>query len=345
MLLTNLENLRDVYNQKLKTANSLMNSIRGATKSLNKVEQILGDYVDQSMAFDQSDLYQTQETLVALNFNEGVSGVLIPGLRQEVRELKKLVAALRGAIAALSVDPVDIIKLDRGYTIFQNSTIQSDDLQSILPDLETALQQAQEQLGHVFGAALRDRLIERNIAIGGRPPRFEAGRFEIVANFVSRKVTLHYGKDVVARNVSISLDSVMKAYERALKDIQGRNEDGATWIKQLYEAWQLVNLKTGKSNARVGLVDCYYEMVLLRQKRGFTSEPSKRGFRDYSRAQFAYDLDFFTRQQRLSHNGFHAVPHVATKSQAETTSKSIWVVHGDNPHNGEYMGSIEFERD
>jgi hypothetical protein len=193
--------------------------------------------------------------------------------------------------------------------------------------------------------ALRDQLAEWGIALDGRPPRFEVGRFEILGDFASRKASISYGKMETARNIPLSLDRVVKAYLKEVKTIEDRNEDGAEWIEQFYQAWSMVNLKNGKSSGRANIVDCYYEMVLLRQKRTFNNSPSKRTFTDYSRAQFAYDFAQFVYAERQAYQGWVVEPHVATKSQAESASKSMWIVTGNTPHDGQYIGGIEFEQE
>src|SRR5438874_1069363 len=73
--------------------------------------------------------------------------------------------------------------------------------------------------------------------------------------------------------------------------------------------------------------------------------PSKHGFVDYSRAQFAYDFFEFVHRQRRDYKGIKAFGHVATKSQAESADKSIWIVEGDGPHDGRYIADLVFSKD
>ena len=71
---------------------------------------------------------------------------------------------------------------------------------------------AQRALGDTFGLALRHALAAQGIELGGRPPRFEIGRFELVANFVSRTATLSYGKELVLKRVPLSVEAAIKAW-------------------------------------------------------------------------------------------------------------------------------------
>jgi hypothetical protein len=85
--------------------------------------------------------------------------------------------------------------------------------------------------------------------------------------------------------------------------------------------------------------------VLLRQGRAFASEPSKRTFTDYTRAQFLYDFYEFAHRQRLVYDGQSVKAHSATKSQTDSAAKSMWVVEGDSPYDGRYIADIEFVKE
>ena len=152
--------------------------------------------------------------------------------------MTSLAGALKDAAAALRGDSVDVIKLGHAYVVLQSAKIQDAALTALLPDVGQELEQAQYALGDTFGQALRAALAEQGIAIGGRPPRFEVGRFEIAANFVSRGASISYGKDVVVKRAPLSVEAVLKAYPREAKAIMGRNEDGARWVEQFYQAWE-----------------------------------------------------------------------------------------------------------
>ena len=103
--------------------------------------------------------------------------------------------------------------------------------------------------------------------------------------------------------------------------------------------------KANVNSARINIVDCYFELVLLRQGRTFDSEPSKRTFADYSRAQFAYDFYEFTDRQRLAYHGQVVKVHGATKSQTDSPSKSMWIVEGHGRTMGAYVADIEFVKE
>jgi hypothetical protein len=339
-----LETAIETYTQRLRAAKALQAGVSGSAKALTKLSQAFEIYTEQNATLDPQTLQHAQQVIVQANFKENITEALAPDLRREVRTLVKIIKALKDSLAAINSEPPDAVKLHKAYTALQSPDITDEKIIDLLPSLETELRRAQEQLGSVFGVALREALGEWGIALGGRPPRFEAGRFEMLADFASRKATIMYGKMEVARNIPLSVERTIKAYLKAAKEIEDRDEDGQIWMQQFYQAWSMANLKRQRNSGRISINECYYEMVLLRQKRTFSTTPSKRTFSDYSPAQFAYDFDRFIYSDQQGYDGWVVAPHIATKSQAESTSKSMWIVTGDSPYDGDYISGIEFEQ-
>jgi hypothetical protein len=341
-LIEELEALLNLYSQRRRATDALLRTLKGANDALTKADRALADYAGQNTLLDQSRIDQTQQALADIQFKERVYDAVQLDLRRETKALANQVKAIRDAIAALQGDMVDLIKLDRAYQSLLESPLQGDEQAAVLPELAEEVEEAQTRLGSEFGAALRDALADLGIRVGGRPPRFEVGRFEINANFVNRTASISYGKTMLVPRVKLSLDTLIKTYQNQVSAVEERGEDGKQWIQQFYAAWENARRKTNKNTSRVNIVDCYYELVLLRQKRTFNSAPSKRSFVDYDRAQFAYDFYEFTHRQRLAHEGLFVKGHTATKSQADSPSRSMWIVEGSNPHDGRYVSDVAF---
>ena len=343
-LISTLESLRDTYSGRQRATNNLLTALKGSTGALTKAGRALNDYAVQETSLDGARLAQAQEVFGTLRLREATDP-LVPDLRREVKTLTTLVGALRDALAALRGETVDVVRLGRAYNVLQAARTPDTTLRALLPELEQELQHAQRALGHTFGQALRAALADLGIELGGRPPRFEIGRFDLAVDFVSRKASLSYGKDEVAHGIPLSVERVIAAYQRETKAIMGRNEDGARWIDNFHSAWEVARRKRGTTDQRANIVDCYYEMVLLRQGRTFRSAPSKRSFVDYTRAQFAYDFFEFANQQRRDYRGLHVFAHAATKSQADNPERSFWIVEGESPHDGRYIADVVFSKD
>ena len=341
VLITELERVRETYTQRQKTANGLIAALKGTTGAIGKANRMLKDYTDLNPA--SNGIVQSQQTFGALRLKEEAVDPLMPDLRREVKTLTGLTSALKDAATALRGEIVDVVRLGHAYAALQAVKVQDGALDALLPELDRELEQAQHSLGDTFGAALRDALAEQGVSMFGRPPRFEVGRFEIVANFVTRSASLSYGKDLITKRVPLSIEAVIKAYQRDAKAVLGRNEDGDRWIGQFYTAWENARRRRGATGGRANIVDCYFDLLLLRQPRTFRSAPGKSTLVDYSRAQFAYDFFEFTNQQRRSYNDLYVVAHSATKSQAESPEKSFWIVEGDTPYAGRYIADVEFK--
>jgi len=340
ILLEQLGSLRDQYVRQHKTASSLQTSLKGVTNAHSRIQKALTDYRGQNSG---SDVVGIQGIFVNLRLKGEAIDPLTGDLRRELKTLTAITGALKEALAALSSEPVDVVRLDKAITTLQPTA--PPEIAALLPELRGELDVAQRALGDQFGAALRDALAEQGIAIGGTPPKFTIGRFELAANFAKRLIAIRYGFDMVNPHVRITVDAAVKAYQSAAKLVSERAQDGNLWIAQFYEAYKTAQRKRNLSGTRVNIVDCYMEMVLLRQGRSFTSEPSKRTFTDYSRAQFIYDFYEFTSVQHRDHNGQYVKAHVAARSQSDSPTKSMWIVEGDAPYDGRYIADIEFVKD
>ena len=334
-LIAHLDMLRNGYNQQLKNVNGAAAALKNMTGAVSKLARVLEEYTPIALAPESVE--EVQRSLETANFKEHAADLLMPDLRQQTKFLTGVVTALKDASTALNSDPVDVVRLDRAVNVLQSAGLEPE----VMEALSQELQEAEARLGNIWGVALHNRLAEMGIEMGGQAPRFEAGRFEIVANFVARKASIYYGKMEVTKNVSIGIETVVKAYQGAVRSVAERNENGQVWIEQFHAAYENARRLSEKSSSRVNIVDCYFQMVLMRQNRAFNLEPGKRTMTDYSRAQFIYDfVEFMT----LSHQGQRVHIHTATKSQTDSPGKSMWMVDGKSPHDGRYVADIEFTK-
>lgn len=339
-IITQLDQLRELYTQQQKAAGALQTRLKTITAEQSKMQKTLLDYSSQNTGVD---VRPAQEVFASLRLKEQVVDPLLPDLRRELKMLTVSIGALKDAAAALRTEPVDVARLDKALTALKTDPQQ--DVLALLPELDQELVLAQRLLGDEFGKKLQLALVEQGIDISGRAPRFTIGRFELDANFARRFMTLRYGKDMVIPRAPITVEAALKTYDSASKAVMGRNQNGQSWIAQFYEAYEIARRKRNSDNPRVSIVDCYLELVLLRQGRAFSSEPSKRTFTDYNRAQFIYDFYEFANVQRLHHQGYSVKAHVASKSQTDSAGKSMWIVEGDSPYDGRYIADIEFVKE
>lgn len=344
-LISGLEQAQELYSQRQKSANKLERTLKDAVAVLAKTNRSLGEYGEQNSATPPAALPQAQQFVAGLRLREEALDPLGPDLRREVKALTGLSSAIKDALVALRAEPVDVVRLGRALAALRASRLVDRALSELLPELEQELQHGQRSLGASFGAALRDALAAQGIALGGRPPDFEIGPFALRANFVQRSAMLSYGQNLVNHKVPLNVEAAVKAYQAAQKLIMGRSEDGPRWIEQLHTAWETVRRKRGTSEPRANIVECYLEMVVLRQNKAYRVEPTKSGFVEYTRAQFAYDFVRFTQHERYDYRGLRAYGLVATKSTTDNPERSMHVVEGATPHAGGYLGDVKFDKD
>src|SRR5215203_2944812 len=127
-LITALQTLREDYSQRQKAANSLIAALKGKSSAFGKIQQALGDYAannpdgDSTLAQVQQTFGMAQETVNPLTANLG----------REAKSLAAFTGALKGAIAALSSDPVDVVRLSHPAESLAASDIQDDRLAEVL---------------------------------------------------------------------------------------------------------------------------------------------------------------------------------------------------------------------
>lgn len=343
-LISELEHVRDSYSQRQKATTGAQTALQAIPVVLTKAERALRTYTEQSGTLSPQALEQARQSLANTDLKQAAVDPLLPELRREIKALATVQAALKDALTALRSESVDIIRLGHALTVLRNVKGPDAALNQLTPQLETVFEEGQQSLGATFGLALRNALAEQGIELDGRPPRFTIGRFEINANFVGRSASILYGKEVVVRKVALSVESIVKVYLGAQKAISGRNEDPARWLENLYSAWETVRRKRASSEPRANIVECYMEMLMLRQPKAFRLDPGKQSFAEYSRAQFAYDFAAYARSG-LEHRGLRAFGSSATKSHTDNPERSMWIVNGNSPYDGAYIGDVKFDRD
>ncbi len=339
-LISQIDALRDQYGQQQRTTAALQTAFKAVTDAHSKAQKVLRDLNAQNTGVAVEG---AQQAFAEVRLKEDAIDPLLPDLRRTVKGLGTLTGALKDAAAALRTDPVDVVRLDRALAVLQAA--RQPDVLDLLPELTDELDLAQRGLGDEFGQKLRAALADQGITIGGRAPKFEIGRFELEANFARRFIVLRYGKDIVVPRAPITVEAALKAYQGAAKLIMGRAQDGQAWIAQFHDAYQIARRRRDVRGARVNIVDCYLDLVLLRQGRAFAGEPSKRTFVDYLRAQFIYDFYEYADRRRLAVAGHMVKAHSAVKAQTDNPAKSMWIVEGDSPYDGRYIADVEFTKD
>ena len=279
---------------------------------------------------------------------------LVEQLRRTQQTLEPRAKALRSAAAALKQalklagDPKpDALPMQKALIKLQGAAeaVGDDGLREATGHFQAETEKALDALAFEFAKDLREAFGARGLEVTGRPPTLAVNELVLGIDTAARKAGWFYGKEALTRPLPLSLSAITGAFEREQRTILARELDTEAFLQELHTTWTQV--LEGKSRrpqgGRVSLIETYSKLVLNRQSGRFWNAPSRSTFRDYPRALFVRDLVLAQPSPTVTVNGERQrlFLGVATKSQAESSSRSLWVPQG--PFEGGYYADITFE--
>ena len=260
-------------------------------------------------------------------------------LEPQFKALRGVMSALNTAVRLAAADKADALPMYKALTKLETAAapIENGELGAAVSAFASATQTALDNLAFEFAKDLREEFAKRGETVEGRPPTLTVGLLTFNINIAARKGQWFYGKEALTRPIPLSLTGILKAYDRQVKRIVNRKLEDS-FVPDLQKAWQDCVAKRDRrpSEGRVNIVEVYSQMTLNRQSARFWNQPSRSTFRDYPRDLFVRDLalvrDQHTHPFRLG---------VASKSQADQTSRSIWLP--ETATEGQYYSDITFD--
>jgi hypothetical protein len=280
---------------------------------------------------------------------------LLNQLQSAQRELDPRFKALRSATSALqaalrlaSDEQAEALDMQRALTKLRQATtlVEDERLQVATQTFEAETQKALDALAFEFARDLKHTFEQRGQAVSGRPPTLVVEPFVLQIDIAGRKAQWFYGKEPLTRPLPLSISAITKAYEQQRKLIAERNLDVPAFLAELYQVWQkeLDSRTRRPAGNRLNLVEIYGKVVMGRQSSRFWNAPSRNTFKDYQRPLFVRDLVLAQAAPSFSSEDgqrYRLRLGTATKSQADSPGRSIWVPNG--PLDGEYYADIVFE--
>lgn len=271
------------------------------------------------------------------------------------KALRSANSALRTAIRLAGQDKADalpmqkaLMKLEQALEQMEAEELRRESVRAATDAFAAETQQALDALAFDFAKDLRETFSERGESMTGRPPTLVVDPLVLHIDVNARKAQWFYGKEPLTRLLPLSLYGIVRAYEQQRRRIAERTIDVHGFLQEMYDAWsELVEQRSRRpAGGRINLIETYSKLTLNRQNNRFWNQPSRSTFRDYERALFVRDLvlareagpvlqvDGQPRRLRLG---------VATKSQAEQASRSLWVP--SSPLDGEYYSDVTFDEE
>lgn len=256
---------------------------------------------------------------------------LIKPMEQALRALKNphtSAVALYEASVALQ-QPAEGLSLPKGY-------------QAMAGSLRAFADAQVSELEFTFARDLRAAFKAQGIGLTGSPTRLIADLFVIEPDLRKKQVYMTFARQpATAKKIKLDVEQVLAAYSRARRDICERKVDLKALIAELFEAYQRLLKLSGKAiGTRVGIVECYRELVLVRQPLSFRRTPSKQSFVDYPKTHFVYDMLELRRQNQLTHEGYRLNLGTATIEVTGDSTRAIFLATG--AIEGQFIKDIYF---
>ena len=213
---------------------------------------------------------------------------------------------------------------------------------SLVSELRVIADGKLSELEFTFARDLRAAFKGKGLKLEGSPSELIADLFVIKPDLRKKQVQMAFSRQpVTSKKIKLDVDQVVSAYERARREICERKVDLGELIAELFEAYGRTLKLAGKQmGARMSVVDCYRELVLVRQPLGFRKAPSKLSFVDYPKTHFAYDMLELRRRHRLTHQGHRLNLGTATIDVGSDTTRAMFLATGATE--GQFIKDIYF---
>jgi hypothetical protein len=270
-------------------------------------------------------------------------------LDPQFKALRNASSALRQALQLAGQEKADALpmqkalaKLEQALAEAEGQDLQSEELRTATDAFAAETGHALDALAYEFARDLKETFEARGESVEGRPPTLVVDPLVLQIDINARKAQWFYGKEALTRPLPLSLNAIVSAYDQQRKQIVARTIDTGVFMRELYNAWN--GLLQEKSRRRVNIVEAYSKLVLNRQSARFWNAPSRSTFKDYERPFFVRDLVLARDTDPtvdVDGQRFRLRLAVATKSQAESATRSIWIP--TSALDGEYYSEVTFE--
>ena len=207
--------------------------------------------------------------------------------------------------------------------------------------VETRIERAREHLGPDLAAACEVRGLTMRVVKKDGPVEVRIPPLAVVIDRDKGKAVIQFAREKILET-SAEADAILDGHQSALRQI-----DGAFSAPKFHDAcrraWRGARAAGEAVGDRVEIVDFLPYLAIEMQKPAFKKNPTSKGFRDYTRAQFAWDVLRLRRERMLVHSERRLNLGVATGTSASKKARVIFFEDEDGA--GEYKLTIFFTRE
>jgi uncharacterized membrane-anchored protein YhcB (DUF1043 family) len=266
-------------------------------------------------------------------------------LASEVKLRSTIIKPVENALRALKDPHRNAVALAEAVSLLENAPTDltlPTGYQKTVRQLRALSDEKLSELEFAFARDLREAFKEKGLKLSGTPGELIADLFVIKVDMRRKQVEMTFSRQpVTEKKIKLNVEQVVNAFERARREICERNVDTGELLEELFEAYQRVLKLTGKQmGTRTSIVDCYRELVLVRQPLSFRKNPSKQSFRDYPKTHFAYDMLQLRRRQKMAHQGYRLNLGTATIDVGSDTARAMFLATGATE--GQFIKDLYF---
>ena len=270
-------------------------------------------------------------------------------LAGEVKLRNNVIKPLENAIRALKDPHKNAVVLAEACASLENPPSElelSSEYASLISQLKSVADENLAELEFTFARDLREAFSEKGITLGGSSAsELIADLFVIKVDMRRKEVAMTFSRQPVTdKKIKLNVEQVVAAYERAKKDICERNIDLNTLLGELFEAYnRVLKLSDKPMGTRTIIVDCYRELIMVRQPAAFRKTPSKQKFLDYPKTHFAFDMMQLRRQQQMVYDGHRLNLGTATIDVGSDSARAMFLATDANE--GQFIQHLYFTKD
>lgn len=256
-------------------------------------------------------------------------------LTNEVKLRQAVLKPLDGALRALKDPHKNAVALHEVTALLEQPPAElalPNSYGKLVKQVRVLADEKLSELEFTFARDLREAFEEQGVKLVGPPTELIADLFVIRPDLRKKQVQITFSRQPVTKGaIKLDVERVVTAYQRARKELYERKVDYDELLGELFEAYTRTLKLSGKQiGTRAGIVDCYRELVLVRQPLGFRKTPSKSSFVDYPKTHFAYDMLQLRRSHNLVHDGHRLNLGTATIDVGSDTTKAMFLATGAN---------------
>lgn len=270
-------------------------------------------------------------------------------LAGEVKLRNNVIKPLENAVRALKDSHKNAVALAEASAALEKPPPELDlpgDYQSLVEKLKKTADENLSELEFTFARDLREAFGEKGITLGGSSAsELTADLFVIKVDMRRKQVDMTFSRQPVTdKKIKLNVEQVVAAYERARREICERNVDLNVLSGELFEAYnRVLKLSDKPLGTRTIIVDCYRELIMVRQPASFRKTPSKQKFLDYPKTHFAYDMMQLRRQKNMIYQGYRLNLGTATIDVGSDSARAMFLATDANE--GQFIQHLYFTKE